>query len=388
MPDQEPTQKELVNELSGLRRRVKHLEAALTELQQQKKTSQESNFLTNDILESISDGFFSLDRNLTVTYFNQAAEALLGRKSAEVVGRHLFEAFPEAKGSIFEEKYTQALQERRPLAFETYFNLAPYEDWYDVRVYPHPNGLSVFFQITTQRKRSEEALKESEEKYRLLVENANDAIFIVQDEKIKFANAKAAQITGYSSEELLRNPVFELIHPEDRDMVLDRHRRRIKGENPPSTYSFRMMTRAGEILWVQLNVVLITWEGRPATLNFMRDVTLEKSLEAQLLQAQKMEAIGTLAGGIAHDFNNILAAIIGYTELTLGEIQAENPIRHNLEQVLKAGHRARNLVQQILSFSRHSEHELKPVRLGPILKEGLKMLRASLPATIRDPPSN
>ena len=107
-----------------------------------------------------------------------------------------------------------------------------------------------------------------------------------------------------------------------------------------------------------------------------------QKMEAKLVQAQKMESIGTLAGGIAHDFNNILAAILGYTELALLEIDETHPIHDHLETVLASGNRARDLVRQILTFSRQSEHEKKPLLMAPIVKEALKLLRASVPTTI------
>ena len=107
-----------------------------------------------------------------------------------------------------------------------------------------------------------------------------------------------------------------------------------------------------------------------------------KRLEAALMQAQKMEAIGTLAGGIAHDFNNILSAVIGYTELALENAEKETSLYENIQQVHLAGMRAGNLVSQILAFSRQSEQELKPLQVGPLIKEALKLLRSSLPTTV------
>jgi signal transduction histidine kinase len=113
-----------------------------------------------------------------------------------------------------------------------------------------------------------------------------------------------------------------------------------------------------------------------------RDVTREITLKKQLRQAQKMEAIGTLAGGIAHDFNNILAAIIGYTELVRMDLAEDSALMANVNKVLGASYRARDLVAQILAFSRQTEQELKPVSISAIVKEALKLLRASLPVTI------
>jgi PAS domain S-box-containing protein len=125
-------------------------------------------------------------------------------------------------------------------------------------------------------------------------------------------------------------------------------------------------------------------EGNPAgVLVVLRDISERKRLEALLQQAQKMEAIGTLAGGIAHDFNNILGVIIGSTELSLSEMPENTPAHRYLMRILKAGNRAAGLVRQILAFSRQSEQKRKPIQPGIIIKEALKMLRSSLPSTIQ-----
>ena len=114
-----------------------------------------------------------------------------------------------------------------------------------------------------------------------------------------------------------------------------------------------------------------------------RDVTEKISLEKQLRQAMKMEAIGTLAGGIAHDFNNILSAILGYSEIAQQQLTKDDPVRKDLDQVITAGHRATELVKQILTFSRQVEDDFQPTRIQPLIKEVLKLLRASLPSTIK-----
>jgi PAS domain S-box-containing protein len=242
-------------------------------------------------------------------------------------------------------------------------------------------ALIVFIDIE-DRISSKKALLNSEEKYRLLVENANDAIFVVQDDRIKFANSKTTRMTGYELSEMMDMPFAELIHSADRGSVLSRHIERLPGNKPPARHSLRIVAASGQVLWTDLNTVKIEWEGRPATLNFARDITRQKHLEAQLRNAQKMEAIGTLAGGIAHDFNNILSAIIGYTDLTALILPDEDPARSSLSEVMSAAQRAKELVYQILSFSQMHEQEQKPVRMDLIIKEVLKLLRPSLPATI------
>jgi signal transduction histidine kinase len=138
-----------------------------------------------------------------------------------------------------------------------------------------------------------------------------------------------------------------------------------------------------------MSAVLIRLNDRPHILTITRDISELKSaqrereqLKTQLIQAQKMEAIGTLAGGIAHDFNNILGAIIGYAEMALYDTRQDSMEHYNIDQVLKAGHRAKDLVKQILAFSRKSEQNKQIISLTPIIREALNLLRASLPTTI------
>jgi PAS domain S-box-containing protein len=134
----------------------------------------------------------------------------------------------------------------------------------------------------TGRKRAEEALRASEEKYRVLVENTNEAVVVAQDGMLEFVNPKTIEITGYSKEELTSRPFVEFIHPDDREMVVERHRRRLKGEELLGVYPFRIIGRERNVKWVETNVVLMKWEGRPATLNFLNDITERKRVEEEL----------------------------------------------------------------------------------------------------------
>jgi len=233
-----------------------------------------------------------------------------------------------------------------------------------------------------ERRNSEEALRESEEKYRMLVENANDAIFVAQDGVIKFPNRKTEELTGYSAEELTTIPLIDIIHSNDRAKVIERHKRRLMGANPVSTYSFKIVNKSGFEKTVQLNAVLIQWENKLATLNFVRDITQQKQLEVRLQQSQKREAVGTLTGGIAHDFNNILSVIVGNAELALDDVPAWNPAYFNIKEIKIASQRAAGIVNQLLSFSRKTDQAFKPILLKTVIIDVLKLLRSTIPSSI------
>ena len=222
-------------------------------------------------------------------------------------------------------------------------------------------------------RKQEEALRESEEKYRLLVENANDAIFVAQDDVVKYANPSTLRITGYSGEELTQIPFVNLIHPEDRDMVFGRYIRALKSERVTSNYSFRSINKTGEELWLQINSVLISWEGKPAILNFVRDTSAEKRLEAQLMDIRKMEALGTLAGGIAHDFNNLLMGIQGRTSLMLMDTDFSQQHYEDLKGIEDIVKRAAGLNNQLLGFARKGKYQVNPTDLNKLVHKTSQM---------------
>jgi two-component system cell cycle sensor histidine kinase/response regulator CckA len=217
-----------------------------------------------------------------------------------------------------------------------------------------------------ERKQAEKALRNSEEKYRLLVKNANNAIFIVQDGVIKFPNPKTEELLGYRAEELAKIPFESLIHPEDRDVVFERHK---KEKYPSTTRPFKLINRAGEKLWVEINTVLIRWEGRTATLTFLMDVTEQKRLEARLRRAHKMEAVGSLAGGIAHTFNNLLMGIQGNLSLMLLRIDSTQSHYEQLKTIEKLVQSGATLTGQLLGYAREGKYQARPIHLNQLVEE-------------------
>ncbi len=225
----------------------------------------------------------------------------------------------------------------------------------------------------TERKLAEAALRESEEKYRLVVDTASEAIFVIQDGFVKFPNKSLLSVSGYTAEELKLIPFQNCVHPDDRRMVLETHIKRLRGEEVPTTYAFRTLKKSGETVWTETSVVTITWEGRPATLNFIRDITRQKKLEEQLLQAQKMEAVGTLAGGIAHDFNNLLMGILGYTSLMLLHSNKTDYSYDKLKRIEQMVESGAELTKQLLGFARGGKYEVRPTDINKLIKESSDM---------------
>jgi PAS domain S-box-containing protein len=173
----------------------------------------------------------------------------------------------------------------------------------------------------TERKRAEETLRESEGKYRTLFENAGEAIFVAQDGKVVFLNPMTTLITSHSSEEFTSRPFTDFIHADDRNMIVDRHTRRLRGENVPRSYAFRVLHNNGGFLWVQLDTILISWQGRPATLNFMTDITERKLAEEALKRSEEkyrylferaLEGILVARGETLEFVNPAMERILGY----------------------------------------------------------------------------
>ena len=214
----------------------------------------------------------------------------------------------------------------------------------------------------------ETLVAESEKKYQILIDNADESIFIIQDDVIKFPNPRTIELFAYPKEEIAHIPFIDLVLDEDRGIILGQPQQIAGAKKIIPTSTFRIMRRSGETVWVDMNAVGIEWGGKPGYLVFLRDVTEKKRMEAELIQAQKMEAIGTLAGGIAHDFNNILMGILGYTSLMLLNTEPDNTSHERLKSIEHLVESGADLTKQLLGFARGGKYEVKPTDVNELVR--------------------
>jgi len=240
-------------------------------------------------------------------------------------------------------------------------------------------GIRCILVDITDRKLNERTLAESEEKYRNVIENSLVGFFIVKNGLFRYVNKQFCEILGYTYEEIVNKAgPLDFVHPDDRDLMAENIRKRMSGETDRVEYEFRARRKDGQLINLKIIGTTMMYEGERAATGTILDVTKEKNLETQLRQAQKMEAIGTLAGGIAHDFNNILTALMGYASLIRTNLNPSDPVQSYVSQVLAASEKAADLTRSLLTFSRQQPLILAPLNINNNIKNTEKLLRRLL----------
>jgi len=344
-----------------------------------------------NIVENAVEGLFQSTPESCFISANPAFSKMLGYESPE----ELVENITDIESQYYvdpddRQRAHQILQETGHI--ENFEHKARCKDGFHIwlssstRAYFDQNDEAIRYEgiviDITKRKMAEKALRESEEKFRTLFDTAPMAIALTNMKTGEFIdiNNKFCKISKYTKNELVGNTTTQLgfYSAQDRNRFMEELTNAGKVDGMEMDFKIK----DGSIVNTFMFAGPIHIEKEILILTGFYDITKQKRLETQLQQSQKMESIGTLAGGIAHDFNNILFPIIGNTEMLLDDIPNGSHLRGNLNEVFNAAMRAKDLVKQILAFSRQDSNEIKLVRMQPVIKDALKLIRSTIPTSI------
>ena len=349
------------------------------------------------LADNVTDVIWTRDLNLNLTYISPSILNQQGYTVEEVKDRTLEEGLaPDSLKlvrKVFEEELENERSKKPDLSRSRTIEIeVKCKDgstkWTEAKMsfLRNQDGASIgIIGVTrdiSERKHAEEALRNSEEKYKNLVENIKEVIYTLDKNGVMtYISPAIKTILGYDSSEMIGKSFAGFIFREDLSHKEERFKTVLSDPIGPEEY--RLLSKSGEIRWVQTSNMPILEENQTIGLQgVLTDITESKRLQFQLQQARKMESFGTLAGGIAHDFNNILGIIIGNAELAMDDVPRWGSVHMNLEEIIDASLRARDVVSQLLSFARRTNMEKKPINIDQIVKESLKLLRSSIPTNV------
>jgi two-component system, cell cycle sensor histidine kinase and response regulator CckA len=381
--------KVVVRDENGKPVRMTGTHTDITERKKAEEQIQKQASLMESLLEAIPAPVFYKDTDHVYRGCNDAFAELFGLPKENIVGKSVFAVAPKELAEIYKNHDKALFQNPGTQVYESSVNAingSMRNVMFHKATFTDASGevaglIGVILDIT-ERKRAEEALLESEERYRQITENSLAGIFVYQDGRSVYANRRLAEMLGYNPEEILRIPFLDAIHPDDRQLVQQMAKDRLSGEVVPNHYELRLLHKDGHTVWSEVLSHLIDYRGRQAILGNVADVTQSRTLEEQLRQAQKMEAVGTLAGGIAHDFNNLLHIISGHAELLDMEL-AERKLKFGeLDAIRQSAHRGADLVKQILTFSRRIGAKFESIDLNEEVRSTERLLYRTIPKMI------
>ena len=339
---------------------------------------------SRNLIESSLDMIISVDERHKIVNFNLAAQKIFGYSEEEILGKHI---------KILYANPSEELEVHKKIVRKGRFSGEILNKHKNGEIFPSFISASVLrdedgkflgtmgvSRDITEQKRAEDTLQESEEKYRLLVENVNDGIVISQRDKFIFFNKQFSEMLGYTYDELFMKDYRDVYTGKSVEILMERKKLRDRGEYVPSRYETVFKKKNGTTIDVEANVTIIDYKGDKATFAIIRDITKhkraeeeKKAMQAQLLQSQKLESIGTLASGVAHEINNPLMGMINYAELINSRIK-DNSLKEFSASIIEEGDRVAKIVRNLLSFSRQDKERHSPANIKDIIDASLSLI--------------
>ena len=395
MNDKDNVEAQLAAELAKARRRIADLEKLLTEGRRH-EALEESDEKFKLIFEKSADPTVLVDGETFIDCNEAALELMHASSKEQLIGLAPYDISPERQpdGRLSLEKARELISMSIKHGVNRFEWMRRTFNGEDILVEVSQtvipiNGKPILYTAwrdIRERKKAEAELRDSEERYRVAIENSNDGVALLRGSELIYANQRLLDIFGYdTADELIGKPVSFAVHPDDAEELVAHIDRRQKGESVPPRYEFRGIRSDGAQIHVEASITPITYLAEPALLVYIRDVTRsraaeeEKSrLESQLRQAQKMEAVGQLAGGIAHDFNNILMVISGFCDMLKIKMDKRDPTGEYVDQIISAAARAAKLTKSLLAFSRKQQINLVPLEMNDIARSAGRFLESLL----------
>jgi len=362
----------------------------ITERRQAEEALRESEKKFREIFDTSADAILIFNTDGFIVSANPMANAIYGYGDGEMAGLsgkdivrpdyyHLFEDFQKQleKTGLFKAESVDVRKDG------TFFNIEVRGSSFIYKGKPH---LLAMVRDVTDRKRAEEALRESEEHYRSLVEISQEPIAVFQDGKLVFVNAAFRRLMAAEKKaDLVDLPLESIIHSEHLEMVRGYARRRLAGKTAPEQYEMKVTRLDGEVLWVEISATVRTYDGRPATQVSYHDITERKRaqeekdrLEQQLRHQQKLESIGTLASGVAHEINNPLTGVLNYAELIRDRAEEGSQFARYAKEIMTGSERMATIVKNLLAFARQEKERHSPANIADIVEATLSLIRAVL----------
>jgi two-component system, cell cycle sensor histidine kinase and response regulator CckA len=370
----------------ALRRSRRRAQNELLARQLSEEALRESEELYRVMTDAAVDAIITIDEQSRILFVNRAAERIFGYSMQELHGKSLTMLMPESMRDSHRAGVNRYLQTgRKHIAWAGTELVGLHKEGHEVPLEisfgEMRRGSQRLFtgviRDITDRKQSEDRLRQSEQRFRALIENSSDAIALIDaNGTILYASSSTTRVLDYSPEEVVNRSALDMIHPDDRQRARQMLTSLVQQPGASLSIEFRVRHKDGSWRWIE--GIASNGLNDPNILALVanyRDTSERRRLEEQFLQAQKMEAIGRLAGGVAHDFNNLLTVINGYSALALDMATKDSPLYSDLQEINKAGLRAAALTNQLLAFSRRQVLEPKVLNLNTIVSDMDRMLR-------------